>query len=250
MALRITGEMHSVNEQQIDYNELYQQLREKYSSLFMTQYDGIVFIFKALGRGEFKEIMSDARFNDFIKEEMLCVQCVIYPENFDWVNCPAGIPSLLAKEILEKSFLDFEESMKLRKNYYRAEMYDIDNQITCIIQEAFPNFTLEEIESWNMEDTMKYLSRAEWKLQNLRGVSLCETQPRPETATATQPPKSDTTIRGGSKKSKLTPEKTKAKAEFLKKFPQFAGYDSGEDGIEGLEQGSVDTTPYALRVGW
>ena len=58
-----------------------------------------------------------------------------------------------------------------------------------------------------------------------------------------------TTIRGGSRKNKLTPEKMREREEFLRKFPMFAN-DDGERGIEGLAQQSVDVgTPAALQAG-
>lgn len=50
-------------------------------------------------------------------------------------------------------------------------MYDLDNQITAIIAEAF-NLDIEIVEQWDVEKTMKYLSRAEWTLHNLRGIPL------------------------------------------------------------------------------
>ena len=252
MALKITNEMQSTSDNGIDYNELYFRLSEQYRSIFMTKYDDTVFIYRPLGRGEFKEIMSDTTHNDFIKEEMLCVQCVIYPENFDWHNCPAGIPTALSQEILKKSFLDSADSIKLLKNYFRAEMYDFDNQVTCVIQEAFPKYDIEEIESWDMERTMKYLSRAEWKLKNFRGLELVDNEQNFYTDDKVEPikEKSDKTIRGDSKKNKLTPEEIQKKAEFMKKFPMFAAPDDGDKGIEGLEQPNVDNTPYALRPGF
>ena len=49
-------------------------------------------------------------------------------------------------------------------------MEQFDNQITCIIHEAFPNLDVEEIENWGMAKTAKYLSRAEWKLNVLRQI--------------------------------------------------------------------------------
>jgi len=51
-------------------------------------------------------------------------------------------------------------------------MQQFDNQITCIINEAFPNFDIEEIENWDMSKTAKYLSRAEWKLNVLRQIPI------------------------------------------------------------------------------
>ena len=150
-------------------------------------------------------------------------------------------------------------------------MYDLDNQITCLINEAFPNIDIEEIEKWDVDKTTKYLSRAEWKLHNLRGIPFKEAQgayreysqaqQRKESASAgskqehqkpqNQEDNSRKTIRGGSRANKLTPEKMKEREEFYRKHPEFAGlHDDGLDGFKGLEQATVDTTSPALRPGF
>ena len=272
MAIKITNDMQSVREQ-TDYNRLFLELCEKYRNVFITEIDDEIFIYKALGRKAYREILSDTRLDNFKKEEALCIECILHPVDYDWGNCPAGVPTQLVSEILKNSYLDNMESRNIVKSYYRAEMFDLDNQITCIIQEAFPNFDIEEIEEWDIERTMKYLSRAEWKLTNLHGLKFKEPEgeffdptkndtSQEKTATKkkrskTAPKKDpDKTIRGGSKKDKLTPEKINAdkereRAEFFRKFPEFAGrHDDGLDGIKGLEQSDVDPLPPALRPGF
>ena len=49
------------------------------------------------------------------------------------------------KKILNATMLtDLDERANLHA-FYRSEIYDLDNQITCIIHEAFPQYELEDI---------------------------------------------------------------------------------------------------------
>lgn len=263
--MKITSDMKSAIDQ-VDYNALYLKFCEKYRNVFTFHIDDEIFIYRALGRQEYREILDDDRFDQYRKEELICDQCLLYPEDYDWDNCPAGVPTALKKNILEKSYLDDLERRHSLHNFYRSEMYDLDNQITCIINEAFPQFDIESIEQWDVEKTTKYLSRAEWKLHNLRGLEYREPEGEfngdnrqedtEEAAPAaaeeqTQSKKDkDKTIRGGSRKEKLTPDKMKERAEFLKKFPEFANDDAMNAGVEGLAQETVDVVAPALRPGF
>ena len=256
----------------INFTQIYVDLCEKYRNVFGIELDGNVYFYRAIGRSEYREILQDPRFDDYKKEEIICSQCLLYPDpdTIEWDNMPAGVPTELEKAILKESFLDSVEHRRTLHEYYRAEMYDIDNQITCIINEAFPNIDIEEIERWDVEKTTKYLSRAEWKLHSLRGIEFgvaggndehyrtddmgMGDRPQVQKEEKARKKKKDDsgkTIRGGERASKLTPEKMKERAEFLKKFPQFANDSVMEmGGIDGLAQDDVDDRSPALRPGW
>lgn len=252
-----------------DLFELIMEFKKQYRNVFVYQVDSQVYIYRALGRKEYKDILSDKRFNDFEKEEIICDTCLLYPstDTIDWDAVDAGIPTELMKQIRKNSYLDNKKSRKGILDYYRAEMYDLDNQITCIINEAFPQFDIEDIEEWDVEKTMKYLTRAEWKLTNLHGLQFKDAEgdfygeeglsaedetiyPVTQEITPQTPRQEQTNLRGGDKRNKLTPDKMREREEFLRKFPMFAGHDDGMDGIKGLEQSGVDTTSPALRPGF
>ena len=114
--------------------------------------------------------MLNSDISDIEKEDVVCKACLLYPEDFDFDDCAAGIPTMLFKSIMKNSFLDDLKSKQFIINYNRLEMQQFDNQITCIINEAFPNIDISEIENWGMSKTAKYLSRAEWKLNVLRQI--------------------------------------------------------------------------------
>lgn len=92
----------------------------------------------------------------------------------------AGVPEVLAENILRESgfTLTIEEfDSKLAK--YERDMGTLDNQIPCVIKEAFPDISLEEIENWQFEKTLDYYAKAKWVLSALRGVEL-EREDTPE----------------------------------------------------------------------
>lgn len=266
--MKIRNANHSPNTnteqaQSVDITELFIQFQEKYRNVFIEKIEDEIFIYRSLGRMDYKKIISDERFNNMEKEEIICQICVLWPENYDFENCDAGIPTVLTKRILRNSFLDSVESRRNILDFYRQEMFDLDNQISCIIHEAFPQFDLEEIESWDVEKTTKYLSRAEWKLHHLRGLpfvdpyegqSLYEQQDAQNNAEQKNVqteevgvPETKSNARGG-KKEKLTPEKLR---ELKEKFPEIPWEQDTvlNEGIEGMKD-SVDTTPPALRPGF
>lgn len=269
-------------EERPDIFSILTDLQQRYRNVFVFQAEEAVFIYRALGRKEYKNILQDNRFNDFEKEELICSTCLLYPdpETIDWDDMDAGIPTELMKHIREHSYLDSIASRKNLLDFYRSEMYDLDNQITCIINEAFPNLDIEEIEDWDIEKTMKYLTRAEWKLTNFHGLQFKEPEGefygeqeemqkaiteeiQPDNEPSSAPKK---TIRGGDRSDKLTPDKIRAKTsnknvgregtmsleELRQKFPDvdWGSQDLGLQGEKGLVQDTVDDLAPALRPGW
>ena len=257
----------SVQENNID--QLVADYLTKYDNVFATQIDDEFFLYRLIGRSEYQTIYEDETFSDLEKENLIVETCLLYPENYDLDNCSAGIPSQLSSEILQSSLIsDKEEIMASLENERTRILLDENEQINCLISVAFPNFTLEEIESWTMPKTLKYYTRAEWILANIKRVEIEnynnflyefeqkrlaeEKQQRQEQKEQEKnnAEEKETTIRGGSKKEKLTPEKLREREEFLKKFPEFANDNVLSDGIDGLKQDSVDTMSPALRPGY
>lgn len=161
------GKPQEINPLRLLYN-----FKQEYRNVTLEEINGEMFIFRALGRLEYRRIVEDKTISNCEKEDYICKTCLLYPQDFDFENCEAGIPMNLTKKILEFSFLDSLEMRDAITMYYRAEMMDLENQITCLIHEAFPQFDIEEIEKWDVEKTSKYMANAEWILKNLRGVNM------------------------------------------------------------------------------
>lgn len=241
----------------IDYTKLYVEYAMKYRNVFIVKIEGQIYIYRSIGRSEYRKILEDTRFSDPQKEELICSQCLLYPDpdEYDWADKEAGIPTELMKCILTDSYLDSLERRRYLHDYYRSEMYDLDNQISCIISAAFPGIDIEEIESWDVDKTTKYLSRAEWILKNLHGMQFAEMgdsnkqaqqQPQQQERPRKES-KRDKNLRGGSRENKLTPEKLRERAEFFKKHPEFAQGDI-DDVAHMDQQETVDDLAPALRV--
>lgn len=155
-----------------DREQTLEELKDKYWTVYGSGLQDQDFIWRGLSRKEFNRI-TRFNINDLEKEEAICKLCVIEPMDFDFENCLAGIPSILAGQILAESGFGQSDGNKLAHmmTMYREEMQDFQNQVSCIIHEAFPLLDIEEIEDWQMEKTLWYFSRAEYKL-GLRGMEL------------------------------------------------------------------------------
>ena len=136
---------------------------------------------------------------------------------------------------------------------YREELETVDTQMSCIISEAFPNYDIEEIESWDMIKFCKIFSRAEWKLKNLRNMDNLldiadvlrtyieyESEIRPQPKAKQQAGK----VKVGSKE--MTMDEYNQYLEFQRMYPDI---DFGADAMfTGYETMTADTTAPALRT--
>lgn len=237
----------------MDVIQRLKELEEQYRTIYWTHIEGELYIYKPIGRKDYREIVnSEISIED--KKDELIKKCILYPDDFDIDDMVAGMIDVLFDKIIDISYLDSEESRAGVIEYYRQEMYNLDNQITCIINEAFPQFDIEDIENWDIEKTAKYLSRAEWKLQNFRGFQFNEeyfeygqASSQPEEAIA---PVQEDEIKEDSKpgKEKLTPEKLR---QLKAQFPEIDWENDAvmRGGVDAMAD-SVDTMAPALRPGW
>lgn len=166
--------------QSVDLSELYLKLIDDNPDkhIFMEKFgDSGVFIFRALGRQEYRKIVTTEELTNCDKEELICQICTLYPEKYDFENCDeAGLPTALSKKILESSMLTDAKSLRALIYHFRDEMNeDYNRQISCVIHEAFPEFKIDGddgIENWDIIRTAEYMARAEFILHSLRGVPM------------------------------------------------------------------------------
>jgi hypothetical protein len=247
--MKIASQNNVINS--VDFATVVAELEQKYRNIFWTIFEGEAYIYKALGRRDFRRIVSNEELSIEDKKDEIIKACIVYPEDFDIDDCIAGLINVLYSKIMEVSYLNDEESKANVIEYYRQDMYSLDNQITCLINEAFPNFDIEEIENWDLERTAKYLSRAEYKLQNFRGFEFNEAYFQ-GTVPAEQPQEQQTEEEVKeeiqSKKEKMTPERLR---QLQAQFPEidWANDVVAKGGIDAMGD-SVDTTAPALRPGF
>lgn len=131
------------------------------------------FIFRPIGREEYRLVLEEYEYHKDLSEfqEALCQFSVVYPADYQFHLGVGGVAELLSDAILDMSGLFEQQGLELLVEN-RTNMQNFDYQIECIIHEAFPEHSLDEIGSWDMRKTMYYYARAEWILVNLRGIEL------------------------------------------------------------------------------
>lgn len=239
----------------LDVIQKLKELEEQHRSIYWTHIEGELYIYKPIGRKDYREIVGNDTLSIEDKKDELIKKCILFPEDFDIDDMVAGMIDVLFDKIIDISYLDSEESRTGVIEYYRQEMYNLDNQITCIINEAFPQFDIEDIENWDVEKTAKYLSRAEWKLQNFRGFQFNEeyfeySQAPAQQEEVSQEPVQEAESKEDSNKSnkeKLTPEKLR---QLKAQFPEIDWENDAvmRGGVDAMAD-SVDTMAPALRPG-
>lgn len=258
------------SKQQINITDLYLKITSENpdTHVFMDQFgDSGIFIYRSLGRKEYRTIVSSEAISDCDKEEVICETCTLYPENYDFSNCDeAGLPTALAKRILEQSLLTDAMSLTNLIYHYRNEMNtDYNRQVSCVIHEAFPEFKLDGddgIENWDVMKTAEYMARAEFILHSLRGVPLAQASigtgdsntsgdEQEETRTVSNKDGSQTRVTKKTINSRrsMTPEKLQKLKEIAPNIDWES--DLGNAGFDNLSKimqtKNVDTRPVALR---
>ena len=258
------------NKQHVNITELYLKITSENpeTHVFMDQFgDSGIFIYRSLGRKEYRTIVSSEAISDCDKEEVICETCTLYPENYDFSDCEeAGLPTALAKRILEQSLLTDAMSLTNLIYHYRNEMNtDYNRQVSCVIHEAFPEFKLDGddgIENWDVMKTAEYMARAEFILHSLRGVPLAQASidtgdsntsgdEQEETRTVSNKDGSQTRVTKKTINSRrsMTPEKLQKLKEIAPNIDWES--DLGNAGFDNLSKimqtKNVDTRPMALR---
>lgn len=160
----------------VDYRAIRDEWVRKYREVYVTEYDEVAFVWRPLSRAEFRNIAKTIEVPEEQFDE-ICRLCLLDPVIEDFDELPAGIPEALSKEILYKS--GYGEDNPLMKKYefdFDQEMQMFEHQVSCVVKFAFPDLSLEEIESWGLEKTMWYYSRAKWMLETFRGIKLEESK--------------------------------------------------------------------------
>ena len=259
------------NKQHVNITGLYLKITSENpeTHVFMDQFgDSGIFIYRSLGRKEYRTIVSSEAISDCDKEEVICETCTLYPENYDFSDCEeAGLPTALAKRILEQSLLTDAMSLTNLIYHYRNEMNtDYNRQVSCVIHEAFPEFKLDGddgIENWDVMKTAEYMARAEFILHSLRGVPLAtasidsdtdnnnEDNEQEEVRTRTNKDGSQTRVTKKTINSKRS--MTREKLQKLKEIAPNIDWerDLGNAGFDNLSKimqtKNIDTRPMALR---
>ncbi len=84
-----------------------EEWKGRFGNIYLTEFeDGDTFVWRALKRKEFKEIMKAEGADSLYREERVSERCVIWPEKYDFVamtHGKAGVPTFLSEQIMDKS---------------------------------------------------------------------------------------------------------------------------------------------------
>lgn len=159
---------HNKKTGQIDFDALIRDLFEEHGNIFFAELNNEIYIYKPLNRKAYKQLVANPNLNQIEKEDEVCKECVLWPQEFDPDECEAGMPSELYAQIMTNSFLTGIDDMITLIQASKEEMEQLDNQMSCIISEAFPSYNIEEIESWDMIKFCNMFAKAEWKLKQFK----------------------------------------------------------------------------------
>ena len=271
------------NKQSVDLDLLIEETFQKFNAVFFSEVDGQIYAYRPLGRKEYKDILTNENLSDWDKQDAICKTALVYPPGLDLDDCPAGLPEILCDDIVAKSCLDPEKMMYL-VHMNRQEAEQLGSEMACIITEAFPSYTIDEIEAWDNFKFTKIYAQAEWVLKNIRGVQFqldvveyladvagltaeelvemgikneedyqqpSQPQPQPQQQYRPEPkPQPQQPQSQGKGNGKMTPEQMKAYQDFVRQHPEFADAMQYDSAFTGFETQTADTVNPALRPGW
>lgn len=87
-------------------NREVEEWKEKFGSVFFTPFEEDFFIWRTLDRSEYREIIARKELSQLDREEIFVSKCMLFPRNITvdrMKSGKAGVPSLLAEMILDKS---------------------------------------------------------------------------------------------------------------------------------------------------
>jgi hypothetical protein len=167
------------------------ELKSKFGEIHAVEVEetGELYLFRLLTRKEYAEIMMIAGNDKNMKEELICQVAVVWPEGLNFAQGDAGLPSLIAPEIVNESGFGTLQKSHYYFNFYRSQMSLFDKQAEAAIQAAFPDITDEEMMDWTVDKLMQKLAKAEWILKNVKGYPVSfEEQSVEETTEEVEPP--------------------------------------------------------------
>jgi hypothetical protein len=151
-------------------DEIIRELKQKHRRLLATIIGDRIFIWRPLGRKQYREILNNS-IDEAELDENVCQGAVVYPE-FDFKLGAAGFSATLAPIIKEESGYGSPDKVYKAMDLYRMEMQHFEFQAEATIATAFPQIRFEQMEGWTTDELMWHLARAEWALKNIHGRNI------------------------------------------------------------------------------
>lgn len=165
-----------MNEQQGVTISLLNYFKDLYSGhkIIYVRFSETDFVFRTLGRKEFKYLMSQHS-EKFDIEDAICNASCLYPEDYEFETCGfAGLNEYIAGVIQELSgFSDLQTVLDEYRQF--KEQTDLETQCMDLIKAFIPEYTYEEMSEWTWQKLMMITARAErvaflkgfdWKIED------------------------------------------------------------------------------------
>lgn len=144
--------------------------KNKYGNVYSITIGDDVFIWRLLTQKEYEIINKSCSGDKYIKEEMICQYVTVYPKDIMYSTCKAGVATQLSKHILQESgFSDNGKAYEFLDACREDNDRNFITQAHIVVASAFPQYKFEEIESWDIEQLIDMVSKAEWKLNVIDG---------------------------------------------------------------------------------
>ena len=104
--MKIASQSSAINS--VDFVNLIAELEQKYRNVFWTIFENEVYVYKALGRRDFKQIVSNDDLSIEDKKDEIIKACIVYPEDFYIDECIAEFINVLDNKIIDRSNVDID----------------------------------------------------------------------------------------------------------------------------------------------
>lgn len=148
--------------------EIIRLLKQKHKQIYATIVGETLYIWRPLGRREYREILESAE-GEYDLEERICQAAVLWPPDLDFSRGLAGVPGALTPEIKEQSGYGSPERAYLALDTYRAQLQHFEYLAETAIAATFPQITFEQMENWTLDELMWHTVRAEWAIKHVHG---------------------------------------------------------------------------------
>lgn len=128
--------------------------------LLYVRFSDEEFVFRSLSLKEY-EIVLRLYNNKFKQETGVCNLSVVYPEDYEFQNCPYGyLPTVMSEYILKIS--DLSDTDDIKYLYYSLKNnYNLFLNCLDLIKAFIDDYTYEEMEEWTWQKLMEMTVRAE-----------------------------------------------------------------------------------------
>jgi hypothetical protein len=152
------------------------KIKNEYGSIFETSIKKQVILFRELTFSEFDLIAEFQKNGDSTAadiEDLIIKFAVIYPENFNADDYPAGLVSSLAEEVLEESGFSSAKRAKQIVEQKREEAAEVRTLMKAFVLSTISSFKPSDLDNMTFSKLAEYVALSEKVIeiqQNIAGI--------------------------------------------------------------------------------